>query len=96
MPISISGSALTNCSFEDSSLFSKASRRSDNLHRVRGASLTKVTGETNIRQGNFFKKIWLLTGSKVAPSGTILDEASRPLHRADEKLARWKRYLKRC
>ena len=35
----------------------------------------------------------LLTGSKVTPSGTILDETSRPLHRADEKVARWKRYF---
>ena len=41
------------------------------------------------RQGNLFKEMRLLTGSKVAPSGTILDEAHRPLHKADEKLARW-------
>ena len=45
------------------------------------------------RQGNFSKKMKLLPGSKVTPSGAILDEASRPLHRADEKLARWKRYV---
>ena len=45
------------------------------------------------RQGNFSKKMKLLPGSKVTPSGTILDEASRLLHRADEKLARWKRYV---
>ena len=83
----------TYCSFEDSSLFSKASRHSDNLHRVRGAALMTVTGETNARQGNFFKKMKPLTGSKVGPSGTILDKASRPLHRADEKLTKWKRYF---
>ena len=46
-----------------------------------------------LRQGNFFKKMKLLTGSKVTPSSTILDEASRPLHRGDEKLARRKRYF---
>ena len=45
------------------------------------------------RQGNVFKKMKLLTGSKVAPSDTILDEANRPLHKADEKLVRWKRYF---
>lgn len=33
------------------------------------------------------------TNGKVTPSGTILDEASRPLHKADEKLERWKRHF---
>ena len=45
------------------------------------------------RQGNFFKKMKLLTRSKVTPSNTILNEASRPLQKADEKLARRKRYF---
>ena len=40
------------------------------------------------RQENFFKKRKVLTRSKVTPSGTVLDEASRPIYQADEKLAR--------
>ena len=39
------------------------------------------------------KKMKLLNDSNVTPSGTILDDASRTLHKADEKLAKWKRYL---
>lgn len=45
-------------------------------------------------QGNF-KKMKLLTSSKVRPTGIILDEASRPLYKAEEKLAGWKWYFEK-
>ena len=45
------------------------------------------------RQGNFFKKMRSLTRSKVTPTGIILDEANKPLHKAEEKLAHWQRHF---
>ena len=45
------------------------------------------------RQGDFFKKLKRLNGSKVRPVETILDEAGQPLQRNEDKLARWKRHF---
>ena len=45
------------------------------------------------RQGDFFKKLKRLSGSKTRPVDTILDEAGQPLQRKEDKLARWKRHF---
>ena len=45
------------------------------------------------KQGGFFKKMRSLTQSRVTPTSIILDENNRPLHKAEEKLARWQRHF---
>ena len=45
------------------------------------------------KQGSFFKKMRSLTQSRVTPTSIILDENNRPLHKAEEKLARWQRHF---
>ena len=47
------------------------------------------------RQGDFFKKMKRLNGSKVTPIDTILDESGQPLQRNEEKLARWQRHFEK-
>ena len=45
------------------------------------------------RQGDFFKKLKGLSGSKTRPADTILDEAAQPLPSNEDKLARWRRHF---
>ena len=45
------------------------------------------------RQGDFFKKLKRLSGSKTRPPDTILDEVGQPLQRNEDKLARWRRHF---
>ena len=45
------------------------------------------------RQGDFFKKLKRLSGSKTRPVDTILDEVGQPLRRKEDKLARWRRHF---
>ena len=49
------------------------------------------------RQGDFFKEMkWRrLSGNKVTPADTILDESGQPLQRNEEKLARWRRHFEK-
>ena len=50
--------------------------------------------ENDLRQnrpGDSFRKMKRLTGNKVTPIDTILDEAGRPLQKIEDKLARWRR-----
>ena len=46
------------------------------------------------RQGDFFKKLKTLSGSKTRPVDTILDEAGKPLRSNEDKLACWMRRFK--
>ena len=46
------------------------------------------------RQGEFFKKLKRLSGSKTRPVDTILDEAGQPLQSNKDKLACWRRHFK--
>ena len=45
------------------------------------------------RQGDFFKKLKRLSGSKSRPVDTILDEVGQPLQSNEDKLARWRRHF---
>ena len=45
------------------------------------------------RQGD--KKMKRLSGNKVTPADTILDESGQPLQRNEETLARWRRHFER-
>lgn len=48
------------------------------------------------KQGNFLKKMKILTSSKVTLTGiTVIDKESRPLYKAEEKLAQWKMYFEK-
>ena len=45
------------------------------------------------RQGDFFEKLKILSGSKTRPADTILDEVGQPLMKNEDKLARWRRHF---
>ena len=45
------------------------------------------------RQGDFFKRLKRLSGSKTRPADTILNEAGQPLQSNEDKLARWRRHF---
>ena len=47
------------------------------------------------RQGDFFKKMKRLSGNKVTPIDTILDESGQLLDRNEDKLARWRRHFEK-
>ena len=48
---------------------------------------------TQCRQGNFFKKLKRLSGSKTRSADTILDEVGQPLQSNKDKLAHWRRHI---
>ena len=50
-------------------------------------------GMKHNRQGDFFKKLKRLSGTKGTPADTILDEAGQQLKKPEEKVARWKRHF---
>ena len=45
------------------------------------------------RQGDFFKKLKRLSGSKTRPVDTIIDEVGQPLQSNEDKLAHWRRHF---
>ena len=45
------------------------------------------------RQGDFFKKLKRLSGTRGTLADTILDKAGQQLKTSEEKLARWKRHF---
>ena len=45
------------------------------------------------RQGDFFKKLKILSGSKTRSADTILDEVGQPLQKNEDKLAPWRRHF---
>ena len=45
------------------------------------------------RQGDFFKKMNRLSGTRGTPADMILDEAGQELKMPEEKLARWKMHF---